>query len=252
MGRGKYNQDDFLQKLEKEMEKDKNTPYVSYEQRKKKDNVAQEQDRRVRQLENMQNKKKDVSNAVEGLKFRKQMETMGQSIEKADPAAGKAWSGVKKSSEKLARQYAAGKINEKDFKDGVNKLINDFNKDNTQRAYDNFIKGGGNPRDFNMENVVQAVEFTDADFETDSANWGSVKTALDEAKKTAKIIKEQGYTWTDKDGNVHAVVDNEENIADDIGTFTDNASAAVEQEKSTEEYKRAHTNAKGSENSSGK
>jgi hypothetical protein len=33
-----------LQKLEKEMEKDKNTPYVSYEQWKKKDNVAQEQD----------------------------------------------------------------------------------------------------------------------------------------------------------------------------------------------------------------
>ena len=228
------------------------TPFGAEHRQKHYQNVAQEQDRRVRQLENMQNKKKDVSNAVEGLKFRKQMETMGQSIEKTDPAAGKAWSGVKKSSEKLARQYATGKINEKDFKDGVNKLINDFNKDNTQRAYDNFIKGGGNPRDFNMENVVQAVEFTDADFETDSANWGSVKTALDEAKKTAKIIKEQGYTWTDKDGNVHAVVDNEENIADDIGTFTDNASAAVEQEKSTEEYKRAHTNAKGSENSSGK
>ena len=44
MGRGGYNQDDFLQKLEKEMEKDKNTPYVSYEQRKKKDNVPQVQD----------------------------------------------------------------------------------------------------------------------------------------------------------------------------------------------------------------
>ena len=44
MGRGNYNPDDFLQKLEKEMEKDKNTPYVSYEQRKKKDNVVQEQD----------------------------------------------------------------------------------------------------------------------------------------------------------------------------------------------------------------
>ena len=43
MGRGGYNQDDFLQKLEKEMEKDKNTPYVSYEQRKKKDNVPQVQ-----------------------------------------------------------------------------------------------------------------------------------------------------------------------------------------------------------------
>ena len=36
MGRGGYNQDDFLQKLEKEMEKDKNTPYIPYEQRKKK------------------------------------------------------------------------------------------------------------------------------------------------------------------------------------------------------------------------
>ena len=44
MGRGGYNPDDFLQKLEKEMEKDKNTPYVPYEQRKKKDNVVQEQD----------------------------------------------------------------------------------------------------------------------------------------------------------------------------------------------------------------
>ena len=44
MGRGGYNQDDFLSKLEKEMEKDKNTPYVSYEQRKKKDSIPQEQD----------------------------------------------------------------------------------------------------------------------------------------------------------------------------------------------------------------
>ena len=35
-GRGGYNQDDFLQKLEKEMEKDKEHPYVPYEQRKKK------------------------------------------------------------------------------------------------------------------------------------------------------------------------------------------------------------------------
>ena len=44
MGRGGYNQDDFLHKLEKEMEKDKNIPYVCYEQRKKKDNVPQVQD----------------------------------------------------------------------------------------------------------------------------------------------------------------------------------------------------------------
>ena len=44
MGRGGYNQDDFLNKLEKEMEKDKNTPYVPYEQRKKKDNMSPPQD----------------------------------------------------------------------------------------------------------------------------------------------------------------------------------------------------------------
>ena len=44
MGRGGYNQDDFLQKLEKEMEKDKNTPYIPYEQRKKKDNMPPPQD----------------------------------------------------------------------------------------------------------------------------------------------------------------------------------------------------------------
>ena len=34
----------FLNKLEKEMEKDKNTPYVPYEQRKKKDNMPPPQD----------------------------------------------------------------------------------------------------------------------------------------------------------------------------------------------------------------
>ncbi len=44
MGRGGYNQDAFLQKLEKEMEKDKNTPYIPYEQRKKKDNMPPPQD----------------------------------------------------------------------------------------------------------------------------------------------------------------------------------------------------------------
>ena len=44
-GRGGYNQDDFLQKLEKEMEKDKEHPYVPYEQRKKKtDNMPPPQD----------------------------------------------------------------------------------------------------------------------------------------------------------------------------------------------------------------
>ena len=34
----------FCKKLEKEMEKDKNTPYVSYEQRKKKESIPQVQD----------------------------------------------------------------------------------------------------------------------------------------------------------------------------------------------------------------
>ena len=42
--RGGYNQNDFLQKLEKEMEKDKENPYIPYEQRKKKDSIPIEQD----------------------------------------------------------------------------------------------------------------------------------------------------------------------------------------------------------------
>lgn len=240
------------------------TPFGAEHRQEHYKNIAQEQDRKVSQLENMQNKKKAVAEAVDGLKFRKQMETMGEAIDKADPAAGKAWGGVKKNAERLARQYANGRISEADFKNGVNTLINNFNNENRTRALEratedynkdkaDFIANGGEEKDFNKKiddyfdnnSVVRAANIDDADFEIGSSNWGTVKTTLEEAKKVAKIIKENGYTWTDKDGVAHAIVNNEETIAEDIGTFTDNANTAVSQEKSTSEYKRAHTNAKG-------
>ena len=90
-------------------------------------NLAQEQDRKVGTLEAMASKKKDVSNAANDVKFMQQMATMQQSIEKANPSAGKDWIQVMKKAEGLERKYADGRISAVELQSGVNNLITDFN-----------------------------------------------------------------------------------------------------------------------------
>ena len=81
----------------------------------------------IARYEAMKTKKKAVSTAVENMKFRQQIETMGQAIGAKDATAGKEWVITTKKAEKLARQYADGKIDAIDLQLGVNQLIDKFN-----------------------------------------------------------------------------------------------------------------------------
>ena len=99
-------------------------------------NVAKDQDIEVARYETMKAKKKAVSTAVENMKFRQQMETMGQAISNQNAEAGKEWVITTKKAEKLARQYADGKIDSVELQMGVNKLIDKFNSNMKSRAID--------------------------------------------------------------------------------------------------------------------
>ena len=110
------------------------TPFGAEHRQGHYQNVAQAQDRKVNLLESMGKKKEAVTSAIGGVKFRKQMDSMGEAIGKSDPAAGKSWDGRKKEAEKLARQFANGDITAAQFKTGMNNLVQNFNKEQRDNA----------------------------------------------------------------------------------------------------------------------
>ena len=294
-------------------------------------NKIKEYERRTGLLEAMVTKKKAVGSAVEDIKFRQQMETMGQMIEKANPTAGIEWVQVKKKADKLERQYADGKITASELQEGVNKLITNFNNDMAVRGIDvkaSTISRGtisyqldlamdrmNNPTavtewnkvrteagkldvdfkkamdelsaklsekkiseaeykvsaanlkvnyesgvnelitEFNQtmekEKIdinVQAnvVESSSDNFEIGSAKHATVHTALEEAKKVARVIASSGETYEDATG-IHTIQYNEDTFAEDIGEITDNSAAAANQIKGSDDYKNAQAYAKGIE-----
>lgn len=183
---------------------------------------AQKQDRRIANLENMKNKKKTVSTAVENIKFRQQLETMSEAISKADPNAATAWVTVKKKAESYARQYADGKMTFAEMQTKVQEQITKFNTEHGNLA--------GTPT---------------LDYEENSSKWGTVNTAIQEAKKAAQEV--QNETYKDRDGNEHKIGYDEATFAEKIGDYSDNSETAAEQFKATDAYKRAHANAKGAD-----
>lgn len=218
------------------------------------------QDEQVEQLESMTTVKKTVSTSIENIKFRKQMDKMGEAlVASGNEAAAKAWDGEKKQAEKLSRKYASGMINEVEYAKEMESLATTFN-----------TKYGTN------------VSITKDDLELDNkSKWSSVTTALNEAKAQALDIAKRNITYTkkdnagndviveiaydesdknnpkqivkyttkDKDGNKLGTSKEEylfNEFAEKIGDLTDIAESAVVDIKASEKYKKAHANAEGS------
>ncbi len=193
-------------------------------------------ERQIANLEAMTTKKKGVSTAVGNIKFRQQMETMGQAIATQDATAGKEWESVKKTAEKFARMYADGKIDEVYFKNEVNNAINVFNSSVRARG-----------------SSAIASTIVDKDFELDSAKWGTVKTSIEEAKNTADFLAKNHYTYIDADGTEKEFVYDESKFAEEISKWADNADSGIAHIKANEGYKNAKAYSQGiSETGGGK
>jgi membrane protein len=174
-------------------------------------------------LEAMAKTKKAVSSAVEDLKIRKQMDSIGAAITASgDSAAAKDWEGVKKGMEKAARNYAAGNITEGEYKSNLEKIIEKYN--------------AGVTRESSKVDVNLVVNDDSLELNKDG-KWSSIKTAMGEALKVAKEIKGTEYD----DGK--AIEFNDSEFADNIGDITDNANAAINRIKASDKYKEADTNA---------
>ena len=174
-------------------------------------------------LEAMTKTKKAVSSAVEDLKIRKQMDSIGAAITASgDSAAAKDWEGVKKGMEKAARNYAAGNITQDEYKSNLEKIIEKYN--------------AGVTRESSKVDVNLVVNKDSLELDKDG-KWSSIKTAMGEALKVAKEIKGTEYD----DGKTIEFNDSE--FADNIGDITDNANAAINRIKASDKYKEADTNA---------
>lgn len=189
--------------------------------------IAIEQDRKIADLESMTSKKKAVSSAIGDIKFRNQMDSVGNAISSSgNAAAAMAWDGKKKEAEKYARQFATGKISDVEFQRKIDTMVSDF-----KTTY----------------NVNDQITL---DLEINSTSkWAKVSSFMDDAKKAAQDIN--GTKWKDKEGNEHTIIFNDATFADDIGSIADDAGTAADQEKISEEYKMAHANANGSGGSGG-
>lgn len=279
-------------------------------------NVAKDQDIEIARYEAMKTKKKAVSTAVENMKFRQQIETMGQAIGAKDATAGKEWVITTKKAEKLARQYADGKIDAIDLQLGVNQLIDKFNNDMSRRNIDvtasHITTGSINHqmdingrkiekiKDETARNIARTawqavqknyatlttehnngtindIEYEDKvnellaafnssmatnnidvdaytvrngsdDFEIDSAKWGTVHAAIEDARTVAKELGEITYTTVDSNGNsVKQTVKYDENtFAANVGDFSDASEAKISETKTGSKYKASHANAEAS------
>lgn len=229
------------------------------------------QDEQIEQLESMTKTKKAVSTSIENIKFRKQMDKMGEALVASGNAeAAKAWDGEKKAAEKLTRMYASGTIDQATYTTRMENLATSFNQK------------------YNLTGTGAAVAINSEDLELDStAKWSSVSTALNEAKKQAidvakrnisyktkdkngndvdveiKYVKDEStgkeqqivtYKTTDSTGNVTTETKEYDfaQFGEKIGDLTDIAESAVVDIKASDEYKKAHANAQGASGKSGK
>lgn len=175
----------------------------------------------IENLENMTTKKKAVSTSVENMKFRKQMDSIGAAITASgNDSAARAWEGEKKKVEKLARRYADGKIDEAKFKSEMTKVIDDYN----------------------AKNSMNVSHFAEDDLElNNSAKWGAITTAINEAKVAAKEIQRMQYK--DKNNASQTIGYDEATFAEEIGDYSDKAETAASQIKADPKYKEANANA---------
>jgi membrane protein len=196
-------------------------------------------------LDAMIKAKQATSSAIGELKFRKQLDSIGAAVTASgDNAAITEWQGVIKGSEKAARNFAYGTITKKEYERTLKDLIDDYNngtkttytKDGLQKI-EHLRPPKSDKVSVSAETIDMLLNEENLEINNDG-KWSSVKTSLGEALKVAKEIAGTKYDKSGKAINV-----DESEFASQIGDISDEATAAINLIKASDEYKEANTNA---------
>ena len=196
-------------------------------------------------LDAMIKAKQANSSAIGELKFRKQLDSIGAAVTASgDNAAITEWQGVIKGSEKAARNFAYGTITKKEYERTLKDLIDDYNngtkttytKDGLQKI-EHLRPPKSDKVSVSAETIDMLLNEENLEINNDG-KWSSVKTSLGEALKVAKEIAGTKYDKSGKAINV-----DESEFASQIGDISDEATAAINLIKASDEYKEANTNA---------
>lgn len=203
-------------------------------------------------LEAMTKAKKSLSTSTEDLKLRKKLDSIGAAITASgDSAAAMEFEAVKKSVDKAMRNKADKKLNDTQYTEEIKRILNDYN--NGTKTTKN---PDGSPKVEHIRPpkkgtvVVDVSSLTDEDTlelsEKAKGKWINIENNLNEARTIAKEISGTKIETKNEHGEViDSVTINykEDTFADDIGDIADQATAAINNIKTSAEYKRAEANA---------
>lgn len=210
-------------------------------------NIAQEQDRRKANMEAYSKAKSAAESGVKEIKFMKQLEA-AKSIAQAD-GNGTAVSMIESKMsdmKKLALRYAAGET-------GAEAILRQH-LDSIQQAVGRDATGN-----FKVNFDTEA---------NDKVKWGNIKVSIEQAAGIAKEVVKEQYTKPDgtkeaifKNADISSLDHNNGSIVKDANGNTDYAAFAKEMGKiedslknatttltNSDEYQKAHANAKGADN----
>lgn len=230
-------------------------------------NVAQAQDRRKANLEAYSKAKSSAENGLKDIKFMKQLEA-ARSIAQAD-GNGAAVSMIENKMsdiKKLGLRYAAGDITALEQRDASGKLVGglEFELEQIKKAVG--TRQITDPNDSTKTITVDKVSF---DTESkDNVKWGNVNVFVQQAAAIAETVCNEEYTKPDgtkeeifKNNDITSmdhnngglVKDSDGNIdyakfAKEMGKIEDSIKNATSTLTVSDEYKRAHANAKGADN----
>lgn len=203
-------------------------------------------------LEAMTKAKKSLSTSTEDLKLRKKLDSIGAAITASgDSAAAMEFEAVKKSVDKAMRNKADKKLNDTQYTEEIKRILNDYN--NGTKTTKN---PDGSPKVEHIRPpkkgtvVVDVSSLTDEDTlelsEKAKGKWINIENNLNEARTIAKEISGTKIETKNEHGEVIDSVTihyKEDTFADDIGDIADQATAAINNIKTSAEYKRAEANA---------
>lgn len=203
-------------------------------------------------LEAMTKAKKSLSTSTEDLKLRKKLDSIGAAITASgDSAAAMEFEAVKKSVDKAIRNKADKKLNDTQYTEEIKRILNDYN--NGTKTTKN---PDGSPKVEHIRPpkkgtvVVDVSSLTDEDTlelsEKAKGKWINIENNLNEARTIAKEISGTKIETKNEHGEViDSVTINykKDTFADDIGDIADQATAAINNIKTSAEYKRAEANA---------
>lgn len=211
---------------------------------------------KVDYLEEMNKRKKNLSEATGDLKLSKQLSSIGETITASgDTAAIVAFEKTKKDIDKAQRIFAATDRSQTDFnnyKAQVETILKEFQtKTNvTTTTVQNNVQVPVTTNSFMSDNTIANLT-TSNNLEEGSVKYENISISLSEAFKVATEINGTVYGEKEDPNDPRKTIEtkitvdenNLKKFADEIGDITDQANMAANKIKASSEYKEAKTNA---------